>query len=557
MEDGQARSVVNLHEVSIPIDLPTTPQDIGIVANIISPTARQWVLVIDDLHVTELQIVSTQNIVRRFLEGLGPADELATVFVGRSNLGHTFTSNRKVMVGVVGHLRTAFGFAPDATDDKAPVERYRYARETTDTLRRVAQALRNSEFHRRAIVFVSEGFAYSLDTSDGREVLTELNNVLDFANDNGIPIYTIDPRGLSTCAAVRGDCSKLTETILPNIRRQQTVLRTVAEATGGLAAVNRSNVLDGIDEIVRDNSSYYVLSYDISSVREPRGSGSLVVRVRRDGVRVRARREFSRRDPSAPVRSLRDALRSQAIHRDLPLTVSVVPVDHVASSTAAGITTEISYSLLPGDGLADELVFGVLGLDNEGRALSYFQNAFRFSGSRPAGGPVRLAVSDVVPLSQKTSIVRVGVSSRLLGQIGTVALHMPPIEIQNAGADASQLVVAEIGPGRPVSIVSAMVRDVLRYSPTPSRTFATSTELMVTVRLFRPEVVADGTSLTDAKGRLIRRCEVQPSRDAATLHFRCGLSGLPQGAYTIVFNARAADGSPVIRSSHIRVKRAL
>ena len=72
-----------------------------------------------------------------------------------------------------------------------------------------------------------------------------------------------------------------------------TSLRTLAEATDGLAIVDSNNLAGGLKRVVDDLSSYYLLGY--YSIGKLDGKfHSIAVRVKRPGVQVRARRGFPR-----------------------------------------------------------------------------------------------------------------------------------------------------------------------------------------------------------------------------------------------------------------------
>ena len=70
-----------------------------------------------------------------------------------------------------------------------------------------------------------------------------------------------------------------------------TALRTLAEATDGVAIVDSNNLKAGFQRIVDDLSSYYLLGY-YSSGKLDGKFHSITVRVKRPGVQVRARRGY-------------------------------------------------------------------------------------------------------------------------------------------------------------------------------------------------------------------------------------------------------------------------
>ena len=70
----------------------------------------------------------------------------------------------------------------------------------------------------------------------------------------------------------------------------QDSLRTLAEETGGYAAVNSNNVTTALNRIVRLNSTYYVLGYYPKDARRDGRFHKIEVRVKRPGFAFGAKR---------------------------------------------------------------------------------------------------------------------------------------------------------------------------------------------------------------------------------------------------------------------------
>lgn len=121
-------------------------------------------------------------------------------------------------------------------------------------------------------------------------------DILRQANTGNTSFYPVDPRGLVV----------FDEDIVPTfptggwkkgigiiedsqrLKARHDSLRTMADATDGLAVVQTGNLSAGMRRIVEDLSSYYLLGY--YSTQELDGKfHKLTVRVKRPGVRVRAR----------------------------------------------------------------------------------------------------------------------------------------------------------------------------------------------------------------------------------------------------------------------------
>jgi VWFA-related protein len=130
----------------------------------------------------------------------------------------------------------------------------------------------------------------------------QYRRLLDEANRANTSFYPVDPRGLAVfdtplVANTTGRPVPGSTTITPPsvdagmLSSRLTSLRTLAEATDGLAIVNSNNLNAGMQRIVSDLSSYYLLGY-YSTGKLDGKFHAISVRVKRPGVQVRARRGF-------------------------------------------------------------------------------------------------------------------------------------------------------------------------------------------------------------------------------------------------------------------------
>jgi VWFA-related protein len=129
----------------------------------------------------------------------------------------------------------------------------------------------------------------------------EFREILDQANAANTSFYPIDPRGLvvfDTPIERQGvfGAPALTPTLSLQadsamLKARLTSLRTLADATDGLAILDSNNLAAGLKRAVDDLSSYYLLGYYSTGKLDGRFH-SISVRVKRPGVQVRARRGF-------------------------------------------------------------------------------------------------------------------------------------------------------------------------------------------------------------------------------------------------------------------------
>jgi hypothetical protein len=148
----------------------------------------------------------------------------------------------------------------------------------------------------------------------------QFRDLLDAANSANASFYPIDPRGLAVfdTPIVRLDVPgpPPPPTISPSadlamLRGRINSLRTLADATDGLAIVDSNNLAGGLKRVVDDLSSYYLIGY-YSTGRLDGKFHQISVRVKRPGVRVRARRGYLAATPATAAATARAATAKSA-----------------------------------------------------------------------------------------------------------------------------------------------------------------------------------------------------------------------------------------------------
>lgn len=132
--------------------------------------------------------------------------------------------------------------------------------------------------------------------------------LLDEANAANTSFYPVDPRGLtvfdeSIGKPVTGEPPPGSTTVVPpsvdaaRLRARSESLRTLGEATDGLAIVGSNDLARGLKRVVDDLSTYYLIGY-YSNGKLDGKFHPISVRVKRPGVRVRARRGYLASTPA-------------------------------------------------------------------------------------------------------------------------------------------------------------------------------------------------------------------------------------------------------------------
>lgn len=114
----------------------------------------------------------------------------------------------------------------------------------------------------------------------------------DLANKNNTSFYMVDPRGLAVSEFDASNPTIDMRTDMRVMRELQDTLVVLADQTDGRAIINRNDVLPGLAQIVADQSAYYLLGYTSSDAPTDGKFHEIEVRVRRDEIKVRARRGY-------------------------------------------------------------------------------------------------------------------------------------------------------------------------------------------------------------------------------------------------------------------------
>ena len=119
-----------------------------------------------------------------------------------------------------------------------------------------------------------------------------LRSLTEDANRGNITFYSIDARNSleATAGPEKSAAGRGRDTT--NAASRQDSLRFIADNTDGLLVGTGANTDAHIARIVDDVSSYYLMAYSSSNTRLDGRFRAITVRVKRDGVKVRARRGY-------------------------------------------------------------------------------------------------------------------------------------------------------------------------------------------------------------------------------------------------------------------------
>lgn len=294
---------------------------------------RLFVIFFDDYHTRVGGALAVKEPLTRFIQQqLGPSDLVAVMYPLTPLDAVSLTRNHASIVSAIQRFEgRKFRYDPRNEFEQQyshyPTEVVEEIRNQVvmTALRGLATRLGSLREGRKAIIFVSEGFTSLLPPQmrnpvatlpglgnpnardpfagegNSREetarvfseadLMSKMRDVWDAANRNNAAIYTLDPRGLAGFEYGIEEGVGL-RTDARNLQASQDTLRTLASETDGRAIVNRNDLAKGLEQVVRDSSAYYLIGYNSSQAPNDGKFHEIKVRVKRQGVDVRARKGY-------------------------------------------------------------------------------------------------------------------------------------------------------------------------------------------------------------------------------------------------------------------------
>ena len=146
----------------------------------------------------------------------------------------------------------------------------------------------------KTVVFLSDGFVI-------QDIETTLRSVVGQTARAGARIYAIDVRGLNRFGNPGIIDQKLVEDAYSAVTKFDGLAdgtNSLAIDTGGLMIRNENNIGRALDRVADDAGTYYVLAYQPANTNFDGKYRPIQVRVKRDGLRVRARKGYLALDPA-------------------------------------------------------------------------------------------------------------------------------------------------------------------------------------------------------------------------------------------------------------------
>ena len=302
VEDNQAQSVSVFSLVEVPReydDRPlyrTTPVTSDVFSNERPFIGRMYMIILDDLHVDVRRTGQVRRAARQFIDRYMSGNDLAAVIhVAQPGANQEFTNNKyllsrsvekftgqKLKSPTLNKLADFLSkFEDEYLREKPPQDndmglRSNWAQTTMQSLQQMSRYVSRMQGRRKAFLFFSEGVDYDLQSpmfesfsgvpmgSDAGVINLAMREVFVDATRANVSIYPIDPRGLAVGIEdlINAPTTMQPQTdpvtgaeLVPNFGIDKVlaglrfeldgaldVLRTMANETGGFAAVNTNDI---------------------------------------------------------------------------------------------------------------------------------------------------------------------------------------------------------------------------------------------------------------------------------------------------------------------------
>ena len=622
LEDGKPQKITAFSTVNLPVERPDAP--------LFSPTAiepdvrtnrnefngRVFVIVMDDLNTHWQRTSRVRAAAKQFVERYLGANDIAAVVTtgGSANAAQEFTSSPRLLTRAVeafmgrkarsATLEKLEDFnrnrgLPDAGPprDLSEQERAYNARNTLATLKNVAEYMAGIRGRRKAVVFFSEGIDY--DTTNAiqnrwaSEILDDTRRTIAEATRANVSFYAVDPRGLAgfedaidITGAFPEDNSLGPTNLLDEVRRSQDTLRGIAEETGGFAAINRNDFRETFSRLIQENSTYYVLGYYPTNERRDGRFRAVDVRVKRPGMRVRARKGYvAPRGRAAEPRSfastgtseaLREALNSPVPISGLGLTVTAAAFKGPAPNASIAVTLEVEGEKLKfaeKDGtFNNDVELSLVAVDTGGKGRDGGRDVVKLGLRQQTYNAVmRRGVRVTRRLELKPGRYQLRVGARESGgAVGSIVYDLEVPDFSKPGLSMSSLVITSPSASQmPTANPDPELKGVLPAPPTAIREFPRSDNIALFAEVYdndlrAPHRVTITTSVLADDGTVVfsaadeRRSEELSGAKGGGYGYTNSvpLQNLTPGRYVLRVEAQSSLGNrePVRREIEFRVR---
>ncbi len=540
LEDGKPQDVrmfkaVDLDDV---VDLSVAPWTRQVAPDIRTNDdfgeRRVVVIVMDDATPMPMQEVPrAKAITRQVIDALGPKDLACVVFALNKRLGQEFTEDKARLLESVDRFNGAIDGA--GTDEhgkwwlRMPFDTFNLDSTslylgTLRLIRSVAEDLATLPDRRKALVFVSVGIpmgAAAPDVSTGpsgnvggaeavRDVWRSVQASLEAARRANVTIYGLDPGGLRgpgvyVAGGLRGrggyDLSGLQPTggvstadstgLHPGLANQE-FLKTVSENTGGFAITDTNAPAPQIQQLLRENASYYLLGYAPSDTRAQGRYRRIDVKVNRPGVTVRSRNGYFEPASGEPKRTSTPAPSAEvaALQGIVPKGDIALRVHAVPFATGGGAESDVAVILqgrepipVGSTATAENLTVLVHAYNPQAELKASERLTARLAIRQGAVNDLRFGLLSRLSLKPGRYHLRLAASSSMSGKSGSVYAEIDVPDFSKPKLSLSG-VMFEVAPS-PLTAPKGKLASLIPIVPTAERDFVAGDTVTAFARIYQ------------------------------------------------------------------------
>ncbi len=549
--------------------------------------ARIIAIFLDDYHVRRINSMKVRQPLLEFIENrLSPTDILAVMHPLTPLTEVRLTRNHASVASAIARFEgRKFDYQPmndiEARYAHYPanvVERIR-TQITMGAMKALAIRLGGLREGRKAMLVVSEGFVGRLpaqladpvadqpglnnpnrqnpfagagDTTGDffaqSDINRDLQEVYDVANRNNTAFYTLDPRGLA------GQEFGIDENVHDSTDRRflnQTMdtLRILAENTDGRAIVNQNDLSKGLQQMLTDSATYYLLGYNSTTAPQDGKFHKIEVRVKRPRMQVRAR-------PGYWALTAEDAAKATAPPKPGPAPAVEAALGSLSATPRSSlIRTWVGMSR--GENGKTKVTFvwepmpASTGRREEAARVTMLaagaQGSPYFRGPVPGGALAAPSVGVPPSAANRTVGARGPSQVTFDAEPGKVQLLLTVEDgqAQVLDKDSQEISVPDLT-GADVLVATPQVfraRTAREWQvlaadpkavPTITREFSRSERLLVRFNVYGPATIAPTARLLNRAGERMSDLQVQPAGIGGGMHqLDLALSGLAAGEYLI------------------------
>lgn len=339
--DGKKQTLTHFAHVNLPPvkrEVPVVKKSDVVAVSPSMPTRqieprevrRTIAFIVDDLGLSFTSTERVRETLRKFLREQMQEGDLVAIIRTGNGLGmlEQFTSDKRILYSAIDKLNwnplsrdmiPSFGDTGGMADSEESQEAataqqtiddsissFRDTLFSTGTLGAinfVVRGLRDLP-GRKSVILLSDGFRiYPPGNSNDPQAVAEseqvqwnLKQLVELANRSSVVVYSIDARGLMALVPGADAGGKQSgDAYAQAMQDNQEALEGpsfLANQTGGFAVFNNNDLNFGVNEILYDQQSYYLVGFDPEDATFDRQHHKIKVTVKRPGLRVRARSGF-------------------------------------------------------------------------------------------------------------------------------------------------------------------------------------------------------------------------------------------------------------------------